>query len=98
MSEKLNNRPLADIAAHRIAIWLIRMGATQKRWFLRLLLTLAPDLLGLAMCLEELYRPSNSLLWILESEDDDDDDNEFSRVLAEINEMIERATMIISSL
>ncbi len=92
MSEKLNNRPLTDIAAHRIAIWLIRMGATQKRWFLRLLLTLAPELLGLAMCLEEIYRPSNSLLWILESEDDNDDDNDFNGVLAEVNEMIERVS------
>ncbi len=87
MNEEWNNRPWTEVAAHWIAVRLIRIGATRRRWSLRLLLAISPDLVGLAMCIEEIYRPSNSLLWILGSNDDGTSDD----VLAEVNEMIERA-------
>lgn len=87
MNEEWNNRPWTEIVAHWIAVRLIRIGATRRRWSLQLLLAIFPDLAGLAMCIEEMYRPSNSLLWILGPNDDGTSED----VLAEVNEMIERA-------
>jgi hypothetical protein len=45
-----------------------------------------PQTGGVGTCIEEVYRPSNGLLWILGPNDGTSDD-----VLAEVNEMIERA-------
>lgn len=87
MDGKLNNRPWTDVVAHWIAVWLIRIGATRQRWSLRLLLAISPDLVGLAMCLEEIYRTSNMVLWILGPEDEGTSND----VLMMVDEMIERA-------
>jgi len=87
MKEEWNNRLWMDVAAHGIAVWLIRIGGTRQRWSLRLLLAIFPDVVGLAMCIEEIYRPGNSLLWILGPNNDGTSDD----VLAEVNEIIERA-------
>ncbi len=87
MNEELNNRPWTERATHRIAVWLICIGVTRQRWSLRLLLAIFPDLVGLAMCIEEIYRPDNSLLWVLGPKDEGTSND----VIAEVNEMIERA-------
>lgn len=91
MNKKLNNWLWADVA-HKVAVWLICARATHQRWTLRILLAIAPDLMGLTIALEEIYRPSNSILWIFESDDDDcDGENDFSDLLTDVNEIIERA-------
>lgn len=87
MDEKLNGRPLVDVSAHRIALWLSQMGFTRKRWSLRFLLAIFPDLLETALCLEEIYRTSNIVLWILGPEEEGTSND----VLMMIDEMIERA-------
>ncbi|MBN2116327.1 MAG: hypothetical protein JW730_07145 [Anaerolineales bacterium] len=87
MDEKLNSRPLADVSSHQIALWLSQMGFTRKRWSLRFLLAVFPDLLETALCLEEIYRTSNMVLWILEPEDEGTSND----VLMMVDEMIERA-------
>ncbi len=87
MNEELNNKPWTERAAHQIAVWLIRIGAMRQRWSLRLLLARFPDLVGLAMCLEEIYRTSNIVLWILGPEDEGTSND----VLRMVDEMIERA-------
>lgn len=91
MNEKLNNWLWADIA-HKVAVWLICAGVTRQRWLLRILVAIAPSLVGLAIGLEEMYRPSNSVLWIYEpDEGDDDSEVDYSNLLGDINEIIERA-------
>ncbi len=87
MDEKLNGRPWVNLASHQIALWLSQVGFTRKRWSLRFLLTVLPDLLETAMCLEEIYRTSNIVLWILGPEDEGTSND----VLIMVDEMIERA-------
>jgi len=86
MNRKLNNWLWTDVT-HRIAVWLICAGATRQPWILRTLMVTAPSLIGLAMALEEVYRPSNSITWIFEPKHDGD----FNELLIEVNEIIERA-------
>ncbi len=87
MDEKLNGRPLVDVSSHRIALWVSQMGFTRKRWSLRFLLAGFPDLLETTLCLEEIYRTSNIVLWILGPEDE----GTANDVLIMVDEMIERA-------
>ncbi len=87
MDEKLNDRPWVDLVSHQLALWLSQMGFTQNRWSLCFLLAVFPDLLETALCLEEIYRTSNILLWILGTEDE----GTSTDVLMMIDEMIERA-------
>lgn len=74
-------------AAHKIAVWMIDAGLMRQRWAVRLLLIIAPSLVSLAAGLEEIYRPSNSILWLFDPKSGDDLDD----LLHEINEIVERA-------
>lgn len=74
-------------AAQRAAVWMISAGLTRQRWLVRLLLVSMPSLVSLAASLEEIYRPSNSILWIFDPKGGDDLDD----LLHEINEIVERA-------
>jgi|GEM_PF-2969034 len=74
---------------HHLAYWAIKLGMTRNYTAYRLLATIAPGLLELALCLEEIYHPSNAIYWYWYNEDGDGDEQGDDQNAAEIFELVD---------
>jgi len=71
---------------HKLALRLVVLGATDRRWLWNALCSLSPNLAWLTAALSEIYHENNMIYWTY-----DPDDNDTSGVMEAIAENIDRA-------